>query len=112
MYEERRRRRDTMGRCTRVSVAHDSHADDNGVQVRQQHYNYIGVLSDGDRKPTAAELAIVLDSLLASHALLMEDGSRKMDGDRRLVLNFEQAEVERVLGECGGWPWQNALSMS
>jgi origin recognition complex subunit 1 len=44
----------------------------------------------------------------------MEDGgaaTRKAEEDRRCVLNLEQAEVERVLGEVGGQRWKNALSV-
>ncbi|KAI0034757.1 P-loop containing nucleoside triphosphate hydrolase protein [Vararia minispora EC-137] len=83
--------------------------------VQRQHCNYTGLLAGTDesgRVPSTAELTVVLDSLLASHALLMEDGGRKMDTDRRLLLNLEQAEVERELGELGGKDWQNALSVS
>ena len=42
----------------------------------------------------------MLDSLLASHALIAEDGvavARKAEGERRVALNLEYAEVERVL---------------
>ena len=50
----------------------------------------------------------MLDSLLASHALIAEDGiavARKAEGERRVALNLEYAEVERVLGEVGGPRW-------
>jgi origin recognition complex subunit 1 len=65
------------------------------------------------RKPTPNELSLVLDSLLASRAILMEDGlsvSRKPEGDRRVLLNLDQGEVERVLSEEGGQRWKNVLS--
>lgn len=55
---------------------------------------------------------MVLDSLLASHALLMEDGARKLEAERKVVLNLEQMEVERVLGDVGGQRWKNALGIS
>ena len=57
---------------------------------------------------------MVLDSLLASHALLIEDSAsaaRKPEGQRRLLLNVEQNEVERVLGEVGGQRWKNAIAV-
>lgn len=60
------------------------------------------------------ELSLVLDSLLASHAMLIEDGaiaSKKAEGERKVILNIEQTEVERVLGELGGARWKNALGM-
>jgi len=88
------------------------------LQVMHQHYLYLGVLAgDGDsmRKPTIGELGYVLDSLLASRALLIEDGTasnRKGNWERRIMLNLEQGEVEHVLGEVGGQPWKNALNVS
>jgi origin recognition complex subunit 1 len=68
---------------------------------------------DSTRRPTPNELTLVLDSLLASRAILMEDGgavSRKPDDEKKVVLNLEQIEVERVLGEEGGQRWKNVLS--
>ena len=67
---------------------------------------------DLSRKPTESELLLVLDSLLASQAILMEDGlpvSRKQEGDRRVLLNLDQGEVERVLAEEVGQRWKNVL---
>lgn len=69
---------------------------------------------DPSRKPTFGELNCVLDSLLASRAMLIEDGvvaQRKPEGERRVVLNLEQIEVERVLSEMGGQMWKNALGV-
>jgi origin recognition complex subunit 1 len=46
--------------------------------------------------------------------MLIEDGAtaaRKDENERRVILNLEQAEVERVLGEVGGLRWKNALGM-
>lgn len=66
------------------------------------------------RKPTFGELNYVLDSLLASRAMLIEDGAvaqRKPEGERRVMLNLEQIEVERVLSELGGQRWKNALGV-
>jgi origin recognition complex subunit 1 len=57
---------------------------------------------------------MVLDSLLASRALLIEDGAttaRRSEDERKVVLNLEQTEVERALGEVGGTKWKNALSV-
>lgn len=60
------------------------------------------------------ELGIVLDSLLASHAMLIEEGSitaKKAPGDRRVLLNVESTEVQRVLGDMGGPRWKNVLTV-
>ncbi|KAJ2916784.1 hypothetical protein MD484_g3647, partial [Candolleomyces efflorescens] len=85
--------------------------------VQYQHLNYIGALtgSDSSRKPSVAELTMVLDSLVASRAILLEDGAtvaRKPTGERRLLLNIDQIEVERVLSDVGGQAWKNALGAS
>jgi len=84
--------------------------------VQHQHLLYVNVLTgagDPTRKPTFGELDMVLESLAASRAMLIEDGvvaSRKADGDRKVILNLEQGEVERVLSEFGGPRWKSALS--
>lgn len=42
----------------------------------------------------------------------MEDGlaaQRKPEGERRVLLNLEQGEVERVLSDFGGPVWKNVL---
>jgi origin recognition complex subunit 1 len=86
------------------------------MQVVHQHLIYSNVLiGDGDptRRPTPDELMIVLESLTASRALLLEDGAavaRKPQDERRCVLNLEQGEVERVLGDVGGQRWKAALA--
>lgn len=44
--------------------------------------------------------------------MLMEDGftaARKPISERKVILNLEQAEVERVLGDVGGPLWRSAL---
>ena len=88
------------------------------VQVQHQHVIYTSILTGDDdptRKPTFAELNGVLDSLIASRAILIEDGAaaqRKPAGERKVVLNLEQIEVERVLSEIGGQMWKNALGVS
>jgi origin recognition complex subunit 1 len=87
------------------------------LQVLYQHSTYVKVLEDPDvpklRQPTPNELALVLDSLVAARALLMEGGAaalRKAEGERKVMLNIEQGEVERVLGEIGGQSWRNILT--
>ena len=66
--------------------------------------------TDSSRKPTTSELAMVLDSLVATRAMLIEGISGKPDGERKVLLNLEQSEVERVLSEMGGTVWKNILS--
>ncbi|GLB40727.1 putative P-loop containing nucleoside triphosphate hydrolase protein [Lyophyllum shimeji] len=74
-------------------------------EVQHQHLIYMNVLtgpSDPTRKPTTTELTLVLDSLVASRAMLVEEGAavlRKPEGERKVLLNLEAGEVERVLGE-------------
>ncbi len=88
-------------------------------ELQHQHVLHLNLLAneaEGDptRRPSSDELALVLDALLASHALICEDGAavaRKAEGERRLALNLEYAEVERVLGEVGGPRWRNALNV-
>jgi len=58
-----------------------------------------------DSAPLPRELEGVLDALLAARVVLAETR-----GARRVVLNLEQAEVERVLGEVGGQQWRNMLA--
>ncbi|KAF7305918.1 Origin recognition complex subunit 1 [Mycena chlorophos] len=63
---------------------------------------------------TRNEIGMVLESLVASQAVLVESGAaalRKAAGERKVVLNLEQGEVERVLGEVGGDRWRNILSV-
>ncbi|KAG6866272.1 hypothetical protein C0991_006368 [Blastosporella zonata] len=85
-------------------------------EVQHQHLIYMNVLtspSDPTRKPTPGELTLVLDSLVSSRAMLIEDGAtiqRKPEGDRLVVLTLDQGEVERVLGEVGGTRWKNVLN--
>ncbi|KAI0081042.1 P-loop containing nucleoside triphosphate hydrolase protein [Panus rudis PR-1116 ss-1] len=83
--------------------------------LRYQHIVYTNLLAEhSPRRPTPGELWIVLESLLAARAMLCEDGpviARKHEDDRRIVMNLESSEVERVLGEVGGMKWKNALSI-
>ncbi|KAL1730392.1 P-loop containing nucleoside triphosphate hydrolase protein [Schizophyllum commune] len=87
-------------------------------EVQNQHLNYLESLSGHDestRRPSATELASVLGALVASRAMLVEDTAgalRKSQAERRVVLNLEQGEVERVLSEVGGQRWKNVLSAS
>lgn len=74
--------------------------------------NVLTSATDPMRRPTPSELLLVLDTLLASRAILVEDGvaiSRKAEGEKRIILNLEQTEVERVLSEVGGQRWKNVL---
>jgi origin recognition complex subunit 1 len=70
-------------------------------KVQHQHRIYVPVLGESHLvcKPSAGELGMVLDSLLASRALLMEEGAvtaRRSEDDRK---------------EVGGTRWKNALSV-
>jgi origin recognition complex subunit 1 len=73
------------------------------ADVSHQHHLYAGVFADST--PLPRELEGVLDALLAARVVLSE-----ARGARRVVLNLEQAEVERVLGEVGGQQWRNMLA--
>ena len=73
------------------------------ADVRHQHHLYAGVFADC--APAPRELEGVLDALLAARVVLSE-----ARGARRIVLNLEPAEVERVLGEVGGQQWRNMLA--
>ena len=88
-------------------------------QIQRQHLIYATALAPSDSEllkpyqPTPHELRCVLDTLVASRALLVEEGpiaARKAENDRRVVLNLEVGEVERVLGEVGGKDWVKVLS--
>ncbi|KAH9988053.1 P-loop containing nucleoside triphosphate hydrolase protein [Russula vinacea] len=73
------------------------------ADVSHQHHLYAGVFADS--APLPRELEGVLDALLAARVVLSE-----ARGARRVVLNLEQAEVERILGEVGGQQWRNMLA--
>ncbi|KAJ7770813.1 hypothetical protein DFH07DRAFT_768565 [Mycena maculata] len=94
----------------------DAHAEEGEAkdkQRRQRNREHKDPTVPELRVPTPNELALVLDSLVASRALLMESGAaalRKAEGERKIVLNIEQAEVERVLGDVGGEKWRNILT--
>jgi|HubBroStandDraft_3_1064219.scaffolds.fasta_scaffold386630_2 origin recognition complex subunit 1 len=86
-------------RCTRrAGVSEIPWAD-----VSHQHSLYAGVFADS--VPLQRELEGVLDALLAARVVLSE-----ARGARRIMLNLEQGEVERVLGEVGGQQWRNILA--
>jgi len=73
------------------------------ADVSHQHGLYSGVFADC--VPARRELEGVLDALLAARVVLSE-----ARGARRIMLNLEQAEVERILGEVGGQQWRNILA--
>lgn len=85
------------------------------LQICHQHLIYMDVIpSDSDPKtrPTINELLMVRDSLSSSRAIVVEEGAivaRKHEDDRRVLLNIEQGEVERVLSDVGGSVWRNIL---
>jgi len=68
--------------------------------------------SDPKTRPTMNELLMVRDSLSSSRAIVVEEGAivaRKPEDERRVLLNIEQGEVERVLSDVGGSAWRNIL---
>ncbi|KAI9511943.1 P-loop containing nucleoside triphosphate hydrolase protein [Russula earlei] len=73
------------------------------ADVSHQHHLYAGIFADSTLK--RHELEGVLDALLAARVVISETR-----GARRLVLNLEQVEVERILGEVGGQQWRNMLA--
>ena len=73
------------------------------ADVTHQHSLYAGVFADS--VPLQRELEGVLDALLAARVVLFEARVA-----RRVMLNLEQGEVERVLGEVGGQQWRNILA--
>ncbi|KAJ7286127.1 hypothetical protein C8J57DRAFT_1286799 [Mycena rebaudengoi] len=72
-------------------------------EVKYQHLTYVKVIEDPTvrtlREPTPNELALGGATAL-----------RKAEGDRKVILNLEQGEVERVLGDVGGEKWRNILT--
>ena len=122
MRQERGGGRSKMGRREQLYfrvIEPWPHANSFSVlQVQHQHIIYTSILTgdnDPTRKPTFSELNGVLDSLSASRAMLIEDGAaaqRKPADERKVMLNLEQIEVERVLSEIGGQMWKNALGVS
>jgi origin recognition complex subunit 1 len=82
-----------------------------------QHYNYCSLLTgdESTRKPTLAEMDVILTSLVSSKAMLVEEGalaSRKDKGEKKVALAIEQTEIERVLGDIGGERWKSVLGAS
>lgn len=54
----------------------------------------------------------MLDSLTATRAILIEDPRKGVpDGERKVMLNLEETEVLRVLGETGGPKWRSFLGI-
>jgi origin recognition complex subunit 1 len=75
--------------------------------------NFLPDQDESSRKPTQSELSLVLCSLVTSRAVLMEDGvtvSRKPEDERKVILNLEREELQRVLGDTGGKMWKNILN--
>ncbi|KAL4064591.1 P-loop containing nucleoside triphosphate hydrolase protein [Scleroderma citrinum] len=90
-------------------------------KIQDQHITYTPILatsiSTSVRIPTPSDLTLVLDSLVCSRAILIEDGpaatrNNKPAAERRVMMNLEMGEVERVLGELGGTAWKQALAVS
>lgn len=85
------------------------------ADISDQHHNYTTSLPDAGESPrrlTNSEMESVMESLVASRAMLLEDGAivaRKALGERRVVLNLDQGEVERVLSEKYK-TWRNVFS--
>ena len=72
-----------------------------GLNPRVTYMNVLTSEDDPTQKPTSANLMLLLDSLVASRAIVIEDGApaaKKPDGERRLLLNIE-VEGVRVLVE-------------
>jgi len=63
---------------------------------------------------TTAQLYLVLNSLQASHAVIVEDRpcSGKMSEDRRrLMLNLEAREVQQFFEEVGNQTWRDVFAL-
>jgi origin recognition complex subunit 1 len=70
------------------------------ADVSHQHHLYGGVFADS--APLPREPEGVLYTLIAARVVLTETR-----GARRVALNLEQAEIDRILGEVGGQQWRN-----
>ncbi|KAJ3783927.1 P-loop containing nucleoside triphosphate hydrolase protein [Lentinula aff. detonsa] len=85
--------------------------------LHYQHLIYVDALTSGGdptRKPSTNELRVVLESLVASRAMIVEDGTmamRKPESDRKVVLNLDQNEVESALFEVNE-TWKQRLGES
>ncbi|KAJ3794984.1 P-loop containing nucleoside triphosphate hydrolase protein [Lentinula aff. detonsa] len=85
--------------------------------LHYQHLIYVDALTsagDPTRKPSTNELRVVLESLVASRAMIVEDGTmamRKPESDRKVVLNLDQNEVESALFEVNE-TWKQRLGES
>jgi origin recognition complex subunit 1 len=87
------------------------------LQLAHQHNLYLNLLledTDSNRRPSIPELNVVLGSLVASRALLVEGVTVARRGfvERKVMLLAEQSEVERVLSDIGGDKWKNILGTS
>ncbi|KIK57659.1 hypothetical protein GYMLUDRAFT_86567 [Collybiopsis luxurians FD-317 M1] len=85
--------------------------------LREQHLNYVDSLTaDGEptRKPSTNELRMVLESLVASRVIFLEEGTaamRKAEAERKVVFNLDQSEVENALFEIND-TWKQKLGLS
>ncbi|KAL4262528.1 ORC1 family protein [Pleurotus pulmonarius] len=93
-------------------------------EIQHQHLAYSSILPAHDEpknKPSAYDLTLILDSLASSHALIVENpsggakgrgGGKVGEEERRVMLNLEQVEVQRVLADVGGAVWKTVLGLS
>ncbi|KAJ3991783.1 P-loop containing nucleoside triphosphate hydrolase protein [Lentinula boryana] len=85
--------------------------------LHYQHLIYVDALTsagDPTRKPSTNELRVVLESLVASRTMIVEDGTmamRKPESDRKVVLNLDLNEVESALFEINE-TWKQRLGES
>ncbi|KAJ3775395.1 P-loop containing nucleoside triphosphate hydrolase protein [Lentinula raphanica] len=82
--------------------------------LQYQHLIYVDALTSGGdptRKPSVNELRVILESLVASRAMIVEDGTvamRKAESERKVILNLDQSEVENALFEINE-NWKSRL---
>ncbi|KAF8336554.1 P-loop containing nucleoside triphosphate hydrolase protein [Cantharellus anzutake] len=85
----------------------------NWEEILHSHRNFLPTLTtdpDLQYKPTVTELQLVLDSLTAARAILIEDSRKGLaNGERKVMLNLEEMEVLKALGELGGEHWRRFL---
>ncbi|KAJ3763886.1 P-loop containing nucleoside triphosphate hydrolase protein [Lentinula raphanica] len=85
--------------------------------LQYQHLIYVDALTSGGdptRKPSINELRVILESLVASRAMIVEDGTvamRKAESERKVILNLDQSEVENALFEINE-NWKSRLGES
>jgi origin recognition complex subunit 1 len=79
------------------------------AQVRSDHDALTRSLLDTNDLLSNSELAIVLSSLLATHAMTQAYDSHKALDDRKVALGMEISEVGRILMHEGD-EWRKALA--